>query len=176
MKLRFLFAPVLLLGCFFLFAIACAEYQPKEAVGAQTTPGANGKELWDYITKDSNYTGWQFWPGKEALYKGTEPHGALLTTYVNTSALKAINDKAGVLPNGAIIVKENYKPDETMVAVTVMYKVAGYNPEAGNWFWAKYSPEGEVMNGGMAQGKVPMCIACHEGRRDNDYIITGDIR
>ena len=176
MKLRFLFAPVLLLGYFFLFAIACAEYQPKEAVGAQTTPGANGKELWDYITKDSNYTGWQFWPGKEALYEGTEPHGALLTTYVNTSALKAINDKAGVLPNGAIIVKENYKPDKTMVAVTVMYKVAGYNPEASDWFWAKYSPNGEVMKGGKAQGKVLGCIDCHEDSQYNDYIITGDIR
>jgi len=25
-----------------------------------------------------------------------------------------------------------------------MYKVAGYNPGAGDWFWAKYSPQGKA--------------------------------
>jgi len=25
---------------------------------------------------------------------------------------------------------------------TVMYKVEGYNPDAGDWFWVKYSPQG----------------------------------
>ena len=28
----------------------------------------------------------------------------------------------------------DYAPDSTLAATTVIYKVAGYNPEAGNWF------------------------------------------
>ena len=53
-----------------------------------------------------------------------------------------------------------------------MYKVAGYNPEASNWFWAKYSPKGEIAMGGKAAGKVPMCIECHGMKKANDYIMT----
>lgn len=172
MEPRFLFVPALILGFFFLFAISCAKYEPKEVAVTPAVPAADGKALWSYITKDSPYTGYQFWPGKTALYKGTVPHGALLNLYVNEKALRAVRRKAGVMPNGSILVKENYMPDKTLAAVTVMYKVAGYNPEAGDWFWAKYSPQGEIMEGGMAAGKVPMCIACHSGRKDYDYLMT----
>ncbi|MFQ5863096.1 MAG: cytochrome P460 family protein [Candidatus Brocadiales bacterium] len=172
MTLRLLFVPVLLLGFFFLFVLSCAKYELKEVAVIPAAPAADGKALWSYITKDSPYTGYQFWPGKTALYKGTVPHGALLNLYVNDKALRAVETKAGVMPNGSILVKENYKPDRTLAAITVMYKVAGYNPEANDWFWAKYSPKGEIMAGGMAAGKVPMCIACHEGRKANDYLMT----
>lgn len=104
------------------------------------------------------------------------PHGALLNLYVNDTALAAVKTKAGVMPNGSIVVKENYMPDKTLAAVTVMYKVAGYNPEANDWFWAKYSPAGEIAEGGMAAGKVPMCIECHGMKKDNDYLMTRDIK
>lgn len=176
MKPRFLFIPVLLLGFFFLFAQSCAKYEPKEVAVMPPAPPAEGKALWDYITKDSPYRGYQFWPGKMALYKGTMPHGALLNLYVNDSALRAVKSKAGVMPNGSIVVKENYMPDKTLAAVTVMYKVSGYNPEANDWFWAKYSPTGEIMEGGMAAGKVTMCIECHGMKKANDYLMTGDIK
>lgn len=179
MKLRPLFIPILLLGFFFLFVLSCAKREePKAVFVAPRAPAADGKALWSYITKDSPYTEYQFWPGKTALYKGTMPHGALLNLYVNNKALRAINRaikrKAGVIamPNGSIIVKENYKPDKTLAAITVMYKVAGYNPEASNWFWAKYSPKGEIAMGGKAAGKVPMCIECHGMKKANDYIMT----
>ncbi|MFQ5956311.1 MAG: cytochrome P460 family protein, partial [Candidatus Brocadiales bacterium] len=168
MKLRLLFVPFLLLGFFFLFNLSCAKYAPKEAVVAPPPPAADGKALWSYITKDSPYTGYKFWPGKTPLYKGTVPHGALLNLYVTENAHAAAVSKAGVMPDGSILVKENYKPDKTLASVTVMYKVAGYNPEANDWFWAKYSPAGDIM----AEGKVPMCIACHGGRKANDYLMT----
>lgn len=71
------------------------------------------------------------------------------------------------MPDGAIIVKENYGPDQQkLVAVTPMYKVEGYNPDAGNWFWAKYAPDGSVQ----AAGKVDSCIECH--KTADDYRFT----
>jgi hypothetical protein len=43
------------------------------------------------------------------------------------------------------------------MAVTAMYKVEDYNPEDGDWFWAKYGPEGKVT----AAGRVKSCINGH---------------
>ncbi len=160
--------PALLLGFFFVLAASCVKYAPTEVDVAPGAPAPEAKALWSYITKDSPYTEWRMWPDKKALYMGTVPHGALLTTYVNGGARKAVIQGAGVMPNGAIIVKENYRPDKEMVAVTVMYKVAGQDPKNGDWFWAKYSPKGDIMVAGCA----PMCIACHSGRKQFDYIMT----
>jgi hypothetical protein len=111
------------------------------------------------------------WPGTSAYYKGNEPHGALLTTYVNAAALDAINGKRGTLPDGAMVIKENYMPGKNLAAITVMYKVAGYNPESGDWYWVKFAPSGAVE----AEGKEPMCIACHSAKNDNDYLYTRSI-
>jgi hypothetical protein len=73
------------------------------------------------------------------------------------------------MPAGAMIVKENYGPDKkTLMAVTPMYKVKGYNPDAGDWFWAKYGPDGADM----ASGKVQGCIDCHRVRQDHNWLFT----
>lgn len=133
-------------------------------------PAAEGKALYEYITKASPYEKWSMWPGKEKLYPGTEPHGALLTTYVNEAALKGINEQGGKLPDGAIVVKENYMPDKKLAAVTVMYKKAGFNPEAGDFFWLKYTPDGKIE----AEGKVEMCIGCHAKAQGGDFLFTND--
>ena len=38
-----------------------------------------------------------------------------------------------------------------------MYKTAGYNPDAGDWYWAKYSPDGKADKYGKPAG----CVGCH---------------
>lgn len=51
----------------------------------------------------------------------------LLTTYANTTAYQALQaGQVADLPPGSIIVKENWMPDSTFDAATVMYKVDGY--------------------------------------------------
>ena len=125
-------------------------------------PPAEAQALWTYITETNSYTDWKMWPGKEGMYPGTSPHGAFLKVYVNEEAYQAAKE-GKPMPNGAIIVKENYGEDkEKLMALTPMYKVEGYNPDAGDWFWAKYGggdpPTGEVM----AAGKVEGCINCHK--------------
>lgn len=134
-------------------------------------PEASGAALWKHLQAEK-YTSWKMWPGKAALYPGTEPHGVLLTTYVNGAALGAIEGKKGAMPPGAIVVKENYMPDKTLAAVTVMYKVQGYNPAGGDWFWVKYAPGGKVDE----EGKEGMCLGCHSRVADNDYLFIGPLK
>lgn len=136
-------------------------------------PGADAEKLHQFLTKEKPYTTWQLWPGKGKLYQGTEPHGALLTTYVNDVALKSIKTQKGMV-DGAIIVKENYMPDKMLAAITVMYKVKDYNPEGGDWFWMKFAPDGKIEASGKS-GMVDMCIGCHAKAKGNAYLFTGTV-
>jgi hypothetical protein len=79
--------------------------------GGGSLPAADGKAVYDYITRTSPYQQWPLWPGKEKFYKGQHPHGALLTTYVSDPAKNTVVSKTGQFPVGSIIVKENYMPD-----------------------------------------------------------------
>lgn len=143
--------------------------------GKAELPPATGKDLWSHLTKVNYQKSFALWPGKGKLYKGTEPHGALLTTYVNKAALGAIQGKKGTMPAGAIVVKENYMPDKKLAAITVMYKVAGYNPDGGDWFWAKYTPDGKIEAEGKSE-MANMCIGCHGKAKANDFLFTGELK
>ena len=73
------------------------------------------------------------------------------------------------MPYGAIIVKENYGKDKkTLMAITPMYKLKGYNPEAGDWFWVKYDSSGKVLKAGKVKG----CIDCHRTQEDKGWLFT----
>jgi hypothetical protein len=139
---------------------------------AQSMPGADAAALWKYITTDNPYEGYQLWPGTQGFYKGTEPHGVILRTFVNSKAYLAITKKKGVYPEGSIIVKENYSPKMDLAAVTVMYKIKGYDPEHNDWYWAKYDPKGMAQKSGKPKG----CIDCHGVKKDNDYAYTGSLK
>ena len=137
---------------------------------AALASGGMGKLL----TQSGYTTNWHHIPGKPAgLYQGTEPHGAVLRTFVNNIAYDAIVNKAGGYPDGAIIVKENYAPDgKQLGAITVMKKTKGFDPKNGDWFWAKYAPDGQVL----AEGKVAGCIACHSRARGPDYVFSAQVK
>ena len=140
------------------------------AFGQNTSmPMPHGGDLRQHIIGQEPYKKWAMWPGKGEMYKGTEPHGAFITVYVNDIALKSIKKNKQTMGNNSIVVKENYTPDKKLAAITVMYKVKGYNAEAGDWFWTKYKPDFDIE----AEGKVGMCIGCHTGAKDSDYLFTG---
>ena len=132
----------------------------------------SGKALWEYLQKEDYAKKWKMWPGKKALYMGREPHGSLLTTYVNEPAYMAIEKKHGMLPEGSIVAKENYSADKKYMALTVLYKVKGYYSQGNDWFWAKYTPDGKIE----AEGKPDMCIQCHSSQKSNDYIMTAPLK
>jgi hypothetical protein len=134
---------------------------------AEQLPSTNPEAFWTYISKTNPYKDWQHWPGYPGKFPGKSPHGAYLEFYGNDIAIKAAKE-GKEMPWGAILVKTNYARDKTtLVSITPMYKVKGYNPDAGNWFWAKYGPSGEVM----AAGKVDSCINCHrKAAKDFEFL------
>ena len=169
-----------------LLGIACSggeqaaeDSSPQVAAApAVEMPDTTGAAVWGYLQAVGYRESFSLWPETSELYTGREPHGMLLTTYVNDVARQALTTGASAMPEGAIVVKENYMPDSTFAAVTVMYKVTGYNPEHADWFFTKHFPSGELfaMPNGMAmEGRLPGCQNCHLGRRDNDYLFTSDL-
>ncbi len=57
----------------------------KEAFGLRTMmPIPSGGDLRQHIIGQEPYKkNFELWPGKGEMYPGKEPHGSLLTTYVN---------------------------------------------------------------------------------------------
>ncbi len=143
-------------------------------------PEADGDAVMEYVLQTNDYTAWASWPSDDVniedfsgLLPGQEPHGVAVRIFVNDRALAAIerDDFNGILPPGSIVVKENYmgtveEPGD-LAAITVMYKVDGFNPEANDWFWVMSAPEGAVD----AAGAVDMCIACHAQEGNSDYLL-----
>ncbi|HUV33242.1 MAG TPA: cytochrome P460 family protein [Devosiaceae bacterium] len=117
-------------------------------------------------------------------YSGVEPHGFVLDTlYVKATVDGRTAD---------LVVKRNYGPEGVTVeevqndaashlaAITIMFKrEAGYDDEDGNWFWAKYLPDGSLdQDGGMqlagrvAKGMDAGCIACHAAADGGNFLFT----
>lgn len=136
-------------------------------------------QLWSTIQDAKYQDNWALFPGKGKLYKGTEPHGMLLTTYVNDTADKALKSGVKELPKGSILIKENYMPDEKLAAITVMDKTGEGKDD---WFWVKFNPDGTVatmemekdgkkMNVSVAGGQHTMCAMCHAASTGGVYNI-----
>lgn len=132
-------------------------------------PPAQAGPFWTYISTTNPYLKWDFWPGHEGFYPGRFPHGTFLKLYANDIAMEAARAGRRDMPYGAILVKENYGTDrKTLLAITAMYKVKGYNLEAGDWYWTKCGPDGTVL----AEGKVEGCINCHRSAMTSDWVFT----
>ena len=132
-------------------------------------PGPDPDALWKYITETSPYTKWSFWSDHQGMQPGRAPHGPLHKVYVND---RAVNSSGPPVQYGSIQVKENYGKDNILKAITVMYKINGYNPNDGDWFWVKYTLEGKADKFGKPKG----CIGCHGTRAKNDFILVHDFK
>ncbi|MCP3891864.1 MAG: cytochrome P460 family protein, partial [Desulfobulbaceae bacterium] len=103
----------------------------------------------------------------QGLQEGDAPHAPQHKVYVNDIGLASSHAPVNF---GTIQVKENIGKDNKLKALTVMYKVKGYNPKAGDWYWVKYGTDGSVAKAGKPKG----CVSCHSGAEDNDYILVHD--
>ncbi len=132
------------------------------------------QRLWKYL-QSVCYDQWSPAGDNGDFRESSAPHGALVKTYMNRVAA----GNASNLPNGSMIIKENYSPDKKLMAITLMYKSKGFNPAAGDWYWAKFMPDGTVAQmdtpkGKMAlSGKAKGCIDCHADA-DGDFAFFND--
>lgn len=164
-------------------AFACAGNAQAEAPFGTKADIQYAEALWKEMSKHN-------FVGQNALmstpYKGQHPHGAVLDTFDTVMSVRG--DK------GELIVKRNYggegvsesavanDPEAFLKSVTVMFRRDGYDPENGNWFWAKYKPDGELdtnpkgmeLAGRVAKGADKGCIACHQAAPGGDYVFNHD--
>ncbi|MGI6207600.1 MAG: cytochrome P460 family protein [Anaerolineae bacterium] len=172
---------VVLVACIALVALLSLLGSGPDAVQAQQGPTpsvpspleaplneALAIRLWVQLQNANYRQEWDTIPGKGTFYQGQDPHGALLSTYLNPGLIDEIRRRPGVLPNSATLVLESYTPERTLESVAVMQKQAGYNAGHNDWFWAEYGPDGTVRSA----GRVPGCIACHGGVWSNDYVYS----
>ena len=131
--------------------------------GDPELPEANAAAVLAYLDEVDyrNNADWRLWPGVGEKYRGGDPHGMLLTSYLNPAAYAALQANE-TMPPGAIIIKENYTPDGQYDANTVMYKKSGYNPEHNDWFWLKVLADGTIDK----EGRVTGCQECHADAPD----------
>ena len=117
-------------------------------------PDTTEASMLAYLEEVDYQANWSLWPDSTEKYPGEDPHGALLTIRMNDAAFNAVG---GTMPEGAIIVKDNHKPNGDLAAITVMYKQEGYDPDNGDWFWLKNTTDGSDNRAGMLGG----CQDCH---------------
>lgn len=152
-------AAILFSGC---------QRKPEPDLPPLSASTISGEALWKRITVEADFNAYAFWPEHEGMRSGQSPHGKYHEIYINRTLRSVLPAAGRTAPDGSIVVKRNFGPDRKVKNYTLMAKAAGYDPAHGDWFWAMYDPAGKVT----AQGKPSGCIACHEGMKDNDYLIV----
>lgn len=142
-----------------LVVSACASLGTPEDQGT-------AKALWNEM---EGFTSWQQFPEHQGIKKGTSGvHGDYVATWINATAA---GDMAN-LPPGSILVKENFSSNDrkSLDGITVMKRIAGYDPDNEDWFFARYSASGSLTHA----GKVSMCSDCHSSADGDDFSFLND--
>ncbi|MFW5688095.1 MAG: cytochrome P460 family protein [Spirochaetota bacterium] len=167
-RARSLAAGVSIFALLLVLLAGCEQELAEPDVPALTADEVSPDRLWDRITEEAPYTSYAQWPGESGVQPGQAPHGPFHRILVNKVLLDAVPVSGAIAPHGSIIVKENLNAGQELTGYTVMAKVDGYAPEDGDWYWARYLPDGTVA----AAGAVESCIVCHAGMIANDYVIV----
>lgn len=176
-------AVMLLLGCDTSPTDSDDENGDQEQTFGTTEDVQIARAIWSSIENYQN--NWENFPGFEGWQEGNSPHGAWLKYYANPTAV----NNPDQLPQGSVIIKENYpeQNEEQLGPVTVMVRIKDYDPDTYDWFWAKYLPDGSLdtndqgvkLAGRVAkdaggEGEHGACIGCHSGASGNDYMFAND--
>lgn len=142
---------------------ACSIFSPEDNDISEADK-ALAEELWSEMTGYSDWNQHENWEGIKPSHDGT--HGSHVQIWLNDSSLTSIQNQSSELSENSILVKEGYNNNtgSSLTGITVMKKIAGYNSNGGNWFWAKYKSNGSIENA----GKISNCISCHSP--GDDYI------
>ena len=138
-----------------------------QAAGSAPMPEATGRAVAEFITKTSPYEKWSLVPGTTRFRDGKSPHGTFQNVYANDIAMKAFAEGTLPMPDGSIIVKDNFNADKQRVGLTIMYKKAGFNPAGNDYFWLRLDAEKKPAQ----EGKLASCAGCHARAAATDLIV-----
>lgn len=131
------------------------------------------RDFWKFLHKPtSSYTAWKTVVSRPR-HIDDAPHGKASKTFLNSIAA----GERATLPHGSILVMENTgADDETVTAVSVMYRVRGSDPANHDWYWMQFLPDGtlaktsEETDAKPMAGRITACIQCHKRVPDDDLV------
>ncbi len=104
------------------------------------------------------------WIGVQTSLDGT--HGPVVQVFFDPAAGAVIEaGEGGAMPEGAMAFKEGYADEEGEEIAAI---VATLRTEAGNLFFAMWSPEGTLLESGRPRG----CTDCHAMGQDEVMAVT----
>lgn len=135
------------------------------------------EQLWDWLAAN-NYKHWADAPESEGGFRRADsPHGEYVQVYLNRAALNRTDE----MPEGAVLVLENYSKNKQLISINVMQRSKGFDAKNGDWFYATYLPNGKVAKALSSKkgeiafaGRVASCIECHSKAWDDDYVFFND--
>lgn len=108
-------------------------------------------------------------------------HPTVKDVFVNDLGREAALTRSFPFPEGSELVKASIGDDLSVFVVTAMRKVAGFDPDNGDWEYGMFERQGDGSWGGMwaevGSDMHMMCVSCHTGAANNDFVFlsyTGD--
>lgn len=133
------------------------------AVLAQGTELGLPDEIADYFT-------WERANPQKDLEESAHP--LVKDIYIDELAAQSALEATFPYGEGSTLIKERMDP-ETLNVTTLyaMRKVAGFDPENGDWQYAEFAREdtGAFSGGWMSAENAGMCVGCHVKAKDTDY-------
>lgn len=156
-----------------LGTLACGDKDGDgDSGGSESGDAGGGIDAGDLATAEALWAelgGYEAWP-QIAPWEGVQVsesvHGSHVQIWANPTAADHIAAAGGGdMADGAIHVKEGYSSaDGAAEAITVMKK------SDGSWFYARYSPDGEVELAG--ESALGSCQGCHSAGQDEVRFAT----
>lgn len=95
------------------------------------------------------------------------PHGGVKSVFATDDR----DPSAGGFPDGTVVVKEGERGGDAAAIIAVMRKVAGVDPDHGDWEFIEWSrPDPGSPYTVLARDQV--CWGCHMGAIDGDWVFT----
>ena len=160
-----------------LLILAACTAVPSQVPVASSAPGTNnsvttpaeGMTDAEIQTLIQNYK--EFPALNEDLKRSGTHENMLVRTHLDPKAMAAFNSKTYPYANGVEVVKQGHKTaDGPVEALFIMKKIAGYDSENGDWFYAMTNGDGMVGD----KGRMQMCSSCHGAVRNKDFIYGFD--
>jgi len=119
------------------------------------------------------------WTAMSTNYRASE-HGMFLQVYADTAAAPSyrLYEKGARMPEGATLLKRSFRVGadgkaEAFRIFIMTREKPGYAPEANDWRFAVFQPDGSLIGetGGRGDANVRFCVECHRAAHAQDYLL-----
>ncbi|MEK7432595.1 MAG: cytochrome P460 family protein [Cyanobacteriota bacterium] len=139
---------------------------------ACSTPSSTVLNSQDIKTVKAIFDEYKNYPKINDTLKVSPTHGGkYVFTHINSLGIDSYRNKKFPYADGTIAVKEAHgssDPNSAIDTLFVMKKMAGFDKDNGDWYYAMTDGKGNTKD----SGKIQMCITCHKTTaKDKDYIV-----